>query len=418
MTSEDWKEKASSWGRYSTGFLRFVGRRFLDDQCLLWAGMLCYASLLAVVPLLGITFGVVSSFPVFEQWSQSLHGFIFENFVPATGEVIQQHIDRFVAKATELSAVGTLGLILSAILLMVNMERALNAIWRVGRPRSPGSRFVVYWAVLTVGPLLLGASLAISSYVISLPLVAQAASTLGLRGLLLSIAPVAFSALAFTLIFIIVPNVAVPWRYAAAGGFLAAVLFEVAKQGFAIYVTNFPAYETIYGAFAAFPLFLVWVYLSWTIILMGASFGSALGRYRVAGSQTPWPRNLELILVVRLVHHLWRAQKAGRGLELSELLEREPRAGHDQTERLVEQLENHHLVKVADDGSWLLSKDLDDVTLADLLRLDLPLPVDASEETSADGDVSFQEALYELATSLEPQLGRTLAELFETESTK
>lgn len=406
----DWRPKAARWSRHGAGYLRFVTRRFLEDQCLLWAGMLCYATLLALVPLMVVGFGVISAFPVFDQWSASLQDFIFQNFVPATGEVLQSHVDRFVEQATELSAVGVLGLILTAILLMVNMERVMNRIWRAGAPRSPGSRFVVYWSVVTVGPLLLGASVAISSYVASLPFVERATALLGVRGLLLGVAPFVASGLAFTLIFVIVPNVSVRWRHAAAGGLLAAALFEAAKKGFTLYVTRFPTYETLYGAFAAVPMFLIWVYLSWTITLIGASFGAALERYRPGARDSGRPG--EFVLLYRLLRHLWRAQKEGKGLTTGELLEREPRAGHDPTVRLLEILDARRIVDVTDDGSWLLARDLDEVRLTDLFSLlSIPLP-EIGEEEEADVSDALREALGDLGKAVEDRLGRPLTEFF------
>lgn len=375
--------------------------------------MLCYASLLALVPLMVVTFGVISAFPVFDQWSESLRIFIFQNFVPATGEVIQRHVNQFVDQATELSAIGVLGLILTSILLMVNMERIMNRIWRVATPRTPGGRFVVYWSVLTVGPLLLGASVAISSYLASLPFVERATKLLGIRGVALGLAPFAASALAFTLIFIVVPNASVLWRYAAAGGLLAAILFEGAKKGFTLYVTNFPAYETIYGAFAAVPIFLVWVYLSWTITLIGASFGAALESYQPPGARTPASSRGEFIVLYRLLRRLWEAQKKGRGLTTAELLKQEPRAGHDRTVRLLGKLESRRLVTLTD-RDWILSRDLDDFRLSELFGLlAIPLPAGGLEEDGEPGvSDALKEALADVESTLEDRLGRPMPEYF------
>lgn len=398
--------------RHSDAFFRSLLRRFLEDECLVWAGMLCYASLLALVPLMVVTLGVASAFPVFEQWSGALRDFIFANFVPTTGDLVQSYLDRFVEGAANLSAVGVLFLILTSLLLIVNIERILNRIWRADSPRSLASRFVVYWAVLTVGPLLVGASIAISSYLVSLPFVEQAATTLGLRRLLLQIAPLGISAVAFTLLYLIVPNLAVPWRHAVAGGVVAGLLFELAKAGFAFYVANFPTYETVYGAFAALPIFLVWVYLSWTVTLIGASFGATLFSYRFSTGGSPWARRNELLLVCRFLRHLGSAQQEGTGLTTPDLLEKEPRAGHDQTERLLSALRAAQIVVQTDSGTWVLSRDLDDLTLLELYRLlSLPLPTVESLDENDEESEAISDVFRELESSLEANLERPLSEL-------
>lgn len=399
-------------GKHAGAFLRYTTLRFFDDQCPLWAAMLCYASLLSVVPLMVVAFGIISAFPVFESWSGSLQAFIFDNFVPATGDAIQKNLQHFADQATQLSAVGTAFLIATAILLMVNMERALNQIWRATTPRTAGSRFVVYWAVLTVGPILFGASVAISSYIASLPVFEATTATLGVQGMLLPLAPFVFSALAFTLIFLIVPSVSVPWRHALIGGIVTSLLFEAAKAGFSLYITKFPTYETLYGAFAAFPIFLIWIYLSWIVTLVGASFAAALQSYRPQSTRNPWPRHQELILLYRFVRHLWLAQKEGTGLSTDQLLQREPRATHDQGVRLLHALDEHHLATLDDDGDWLLTRDLDDVTLADLWGL-LSTPfAPGAEESAEDIGDGLRQALTNMQTSLDDQLRQPLTKLF------
>ncbi len=177
--------------------------------------------------------------------------------------------------------IGILFLVVTSILMMKNIEAALNRIWRVAEPRKGLSSFLLYWAVLSLGPILIGLGLLLTSYIASLSFVSSATEMVG-RARLLSILPPLFSALAFMLLYVVVPNCHVPLRNAAIGGLFAAILFEIAKRGFVQFVTLSPSYQLIYGAFAAVPLFLVWVYISWGIILLGAELTRLLTVSQVA----------------------------------------------------------------------------------------------------------------------------------------
>nr|VFJ63414.1 MAG: YihY family inner membrane protein [Candidatus Kentron sp. DK] len=258
-------------------FLEHLFRHFIDDRCPESASALAYTSLLALVPLMAVGFSLFAAFPAFEGVTEKVQGFIFGNFVPARGEVVEAYLRGFVEKASALTLSGLVGLLATALLAMATIERTFNAIWKVRRRRNLVDTFMVYWAVLTVGPLLIGISLAITSYVASLPLFSEAARGLGGPGIFIKTLPFLATTLAFALLYAVVPYQRVPSRHAVAGGVAAAILFELAKKGFAFFVTQFPTYEVIYGAIAALPIFLVWIYLSWLIILFGAEITYCLG---------------------------------------------------------------------------------------------------------------------------------------------
>lgn len=389
-------------------------RRFLEDNCLPSAGMLAYTTLLALVPLTAVTLAVISAFPVFDRWSGVIQGFIFSNFVPAAGEVVQRYVTDFAAKAKELTAAGVLFLVVVAVMLMWNVERTLNRIWRVTTPRRLVNRFMVYWSALTLGPLLIGASLAISSYLVSLPLLSGAAHTLGLRSPLVHVAPFVASFAAFTLMYLMVPNRRVRLRHALLGGLLAAVLFELAKRAFAFYVTHFPTYEHIYGALATVPIFLIWVYMSWVVILLGASFAASLDTFRHSVAPASGKPRDAFVLLFRVTGHLWAAHQRGESLSLSELAESEHSADDDELARALTCLAEAGLAHGDEDGRWVLSRDLSTVSLLDLYRaggVALPLG-DRAPEPSDDWNRALAGALASLEEPAERCMGRPLVELF------
>lgn len=347
-------------------FGRHLWRHFREDRCFEAAGVLSYTTLLALVPLMAVMFGVISAFPVFDRWATELQNYIFSNFVPATGDVVRDYLDQFVARTGQLTGAGTVFLIITAILLMASIEKSLNRIWRVQTPRHPGSRLLVYWSVLTLGPLLMGASLAMTSYLTALPLLGLEVVRGWLQGLVLDLAPFLVALAAFALIFIVVPNRRVRWRHALMGALISALLFEIAKTGFVWYVTRFPTYERLYGALAAVPLFLVWIYISWVVVLLGASVAAALTTFRYRRAPWRWNPRHELLLALRLLGHFWQAQRRGQSLSSSKLLAREPAATDAQIQRLLSAMRQARLVQNDTDGDWFLSADLDNVTLADL----------------------------------------------------
>jgi membrane protein len=231
-----------------------VWRHFRQDRCFEEAASLGYTSLLALVPLLAVVFGVVSAFPVFDRWAGQLQSFIFDNFVPASGEVVQQYIAGFLGSLGRLTLPGTLFLILTALLLMMRIEKAFNRIWRVPTNRNLVNRIVMYWAVLTLGPLALGAAAALSAQPLLDLLGEEVAGTTAWR----SAGIFVLTWLAFTIIFVLVPNRRVRVLHAAIGALLSAALFSLAKSGFVAFVGR-ASFNVIYGTLATIPIFLFWL---------------------------------------------------------------------------------------------------------------------------------------------------------------
>ena len=266
-------------------YLRHVLRRVGEDRCLQAAGALTYTTLLAMVPVMAVGFAIFSAFPKFAAIKAQAQDFIFENFAPHAGESVRVYLDKFLANAGDMTTVGVLFLVLSAVLLLSTIEQTFNVIWRAKGKRPLTVRLLAYWAILTLGPLLFGASLSVSSYMWS-QVVAAGTDALGSEAVAASslvlarLITFAMEIAGFSVMYLVLPHATVPIRHALIGATTAAVLFEVLKTVFGIYVQVFAGYQTIYGAMATVPLFLLWLHLSWTVALLGGIVTSSLGTWK------------------------------------------------------------------------------------------------------------------------------------------
>jgi membrane protein len=260
-------------------FMRFFKDRYLADNIGVNAGYLSYMTLLSIVPLITVMLSVLSAFPVFESVKTEIENFIFRNFVPASGEVIQTHIREFVTNTSKMTAVGVTAVVVVALMLIFAVDRTLNTIWRTRHTRRSVVSFSIYWMILTLGPVLIGASLALTSYLVGLAQVANGTFS-GFWAQILKWLPYMISLTAFLLLYQLVPNYPVSFPHALSGAVVAAILFELCKKAFAFYVTHFPTYQTIYGALAVVPILFVWIYLSWMVVLIGAEIAACLGDFR------------------------------------------------------------------------------------------------------------------------------------------
>jgi len=225
-----------------------------------------------------VMLSVMTAFPLFAELQQSIEQFVYQNFVPAAGDVVQHYLSGFVANASKMSAVAVSFLFIAALLLISSIDKTFNKIWRVNDKRRTITSFAMYWMVLTLGPILVGASIALSSYLVSIVSVDEY-DVLGLFDVFLRLLPLLSSIIAFVILYMAVPNKAVPFKFAIAGAAVAGVLFELAKKAFALYIAAFPSYQVIYGALATIPIIFLWVYVSWLIVLTGALITVSLQEY-------------------------------------------------------------------------------------------------------------------------------------------
>jgi len=269
-------------------FGHMLFKRADSDGVTLLAGHLAYVSLLSLVPLIAVVFSLFALFPVFAEISAQLKNFIFSNFLPATGDIIQSYIEKFVANSSRMTAVGTCGLLVTSLLLIASVDSVLNKIWNSKVKRPMVFSFAVYWMVLTLGPILLVASVAISSYVLSLNWI-DVSGIYSLLDRLLRLLPLLISWVSFWLLYSVVPTVSVPGKDALLGALIAGLLFELGKKGFSLYITLFPTYQLIYGVLAVIPILFLWVYVSWCIVLLGAEITVTLGEFRAEREQAANP---------------------------------------------------------------------------------------------------------------------------------
>lgn len=261
--------------QHCTRFLRLYALRCQHDQIGMIGGYLAYISLLSLVPLLAVSFSVLKAFPVFASLRAELENQLYANFIPSRGDELQTYINGFVENIGQMTTVGILVLVFVALMLIHNIDKTLNRIWRVRkRPRLIIS-LSIYWMILTLGPILAGVSIALTSYLVSLTQLADS-YTGGLSRHLLGLTPYVVSLVAFFMLYLLVPNVKVRSRHAVWGALLASILFEMLKKGFALYITHFPSYQAIYGALALVPILFVWIHLSWMVVLIGAELTALL----------------------------------------------------------------------------------------------------------------------------------------------
>lgn len=255
---------------------RYALRRAAEDRLPQVSASLTFTTVLSVVPVLTVAFALLAAFPMFQDFRAAIESFLYQNLIPGNvSDSISRYLGQFAKSARGLTALGLGGLMVTSVLTMLTVEDALNAIWRVKQRRPLAQRVLVFWAVLTLGPVLIGASLSISSYLISISAGYVSTMPFGV-GLLVAAAPVALSALAFAFLYTAVPNAYVEWRDAIVAGLVAAVAFEFAKRGFGYFITHIPTYTAVYGTFAAFPIFLLWMYVSWLVTLLGATIAANL----------------------------------------------------------------------------------------------------------------------------------------------
>ncbi len=340
----------------------YVLKRYGEDRCTQIAGSLTYMSLFALVPLLTVTYAMASAIPAFQNLEVQFQQFLFEQLVPETSQDLEQYFSEFSRQAKNLTGFGIAFLVITAILMLRSIEKAFNMIWRTGEHRSPIGSFLLYWAVLSLAPITIGVALGISAY---LGVVDRFMADIGGQGLAtvgLAIAPLILFSLAFTLLYVAVPNARVPLRHAFVGGVITALLFNVSRSLFTTLVIN-SSYTAIYGAFAAVPIFLLWIYLGWNIVL----FGGVLVHSFVAYQDLSQASRPPLLKALDLLYVFWRQQQRGQTVrELRLLGDRYPGLkglDSDTWRSLRTLLTRKRIITEDRHGHYLLCSDLDNLYL-------------------------------------------------------
>ncbi|MGZ5033682.1 MAG: YihY family inner membrane protein [Usitatibacter sp.] len=388
------------------GFFLFVFRRWREDRCPQIAGSLTYITLLALVPMFAIAVAVMSSAPIFDDLMTQFKSFLLANLVPEiANRIITVYMARFAVYAERLTWAGTAVVFVVAVAQLLIIDRSLNAIWRVHRSRPYWRTILGYVLLLITAPLLIGASVTITTYLTSL--------SIGMPGIppewhsrALRIVPVSMSALAFFLVYMIIPHRRVPWRHALVGGATAAILFETAKELFAVYVRYAPTYSLVYGTFAAVPVFLIWIYLSWLIVLLGAELTASLGYWRGGAwkqQRTPGSRFKAAIAIARaLIDASPAAVSLHRLRKISELPLHE-------IEDTLQQMHDADIVRHEGRSGYVLAKKAEDIRFEDLHRA----TVDPIGGLKPQEWAAVSPALERAAAEMQRALGGSLATLRE-----
>lgn len=341
-----------SWPQLRNLF-QFAHRRLQEVRLPQVAGSLTFTTVLALVPILTIGLAILTAFPLFTDFKASLEAYFTQSLMPKQiSTTVMGYLTQFATKATRLSAVGGVVLIVTAVATMAMIDKIFNQIWQVKRSRPFMQRIVVYWAIVTLGPLLIGISMSATSYLFSATNgVVKAVPLIGT--IFYTLVSIAFISGAYTLLYVTVPNRAIDWRDAAWGGLFAAIAFEVAKRLFAFFIKQFPTYTVIYGALAAVPIFLMWIYLSWLITLVGAVIAAALPvvkHERWWHVPAPGSAFEDAIAVLRV---LAMAHTSDENATVNVLeIRRQTRFGVDEIEGLLEKmLELGWVARVAFEGS-------------------------------------------------------------------
>ncbi len=397
-------------------FLRYVVARFNRNYGLSMASALAYTSLLATVPLFAIGLAMLAAFPVFQDARTALQDWAFQNFVPTVGAQVQTWVLSFVGNAGQLTAIGVIGLAFTAVMMLVTIEGTLNLIFRVEHERPLTARLFVYWTLLTLGPLLVGASFSLVGYV---EVVGRWASVEGLATpwTLAQLVPSLLVMIAFTVLYVLVPNRPVRVADATVGGVVAGLLFAGLRWVFAVYVGSSQSYETLYGALAVMPIFLGWLYLSWVTILIGAEITAALPerRHGRLDKPGPLPASRRLALALDVLHILYLESRNGsRGIDRKRLLARTA-AAEEPLRSVLRLLTDARFLARFDDGRYILSRDPGSATVYDVVRaLDLRLAPDRGGLATEDWRRCLPDRLGESARAERTHLGLSLQNLFDT----
>jgi len=342
-------------------------RRFYDDNCMQIASSLTFTSLLSIVPIVTVALTVITAFPVFGEMTAALQVFLLENMMPSSADVIASYTQQFTQNAAKLTAVGIVFLFITSVMLLLTIDRAFNDIWRVKRSRSIVSRVFVYWTLITVGPVLIGASLSITSWLVG-HAVGLVRDVPGVSVAVLSIVPVLLTSIALSLLYAAMPNRTIRVWDAVIGGLLGGFAFEIMKRGFGFYIAQFPTYTLVYGAFATVPIFLLWIYVSWLVVIFGAVVVAALPEWRAgAGQARPVPGS-DFFDALQILKILWRAHGTGEVVMLPELLAAAT-VRIEQVESILETMVGAGWVSRTSPSGWVLHRDPTGITVEDVYKL-------------------------------------------------
>jgi len=404
----------SDLSKYLRAFVPFFWKNFIHDRIFLGAGSLAFQTLLSIVPVLAVILSILSVFTVFAPFKRSIEDFLVQNFMPAAGALLHQYLTDFIGKTASVPLLGGVFLFIIALFLISTVDHTLNEIWEVHAPRKALQGFTLYWTVLTLGPVLIGSSLAASSYVWYT--VFTEGPLLELKTRLLSVLPFINSIFAFFLLYMLVPNRRVRFVHAMSGGFLAAVLFELSKIWFVFYVTHISTFEHIYGALSVIPMLFFWIYLGWVVVLTGAEFVFCLGALQPLGViSEPFNPLRGISLILSVVGSIWSSQKNGSSINMKKILKTVHSVQPSDLRKIVDALLQNNIIHVTANGDLSVSRDLYALTLYDLYAI-MPQGLSGDENgslISGGNSVHLETISRGVSESLKGSMDISIATLLE-----
>jgi len=356
-----------SISRNSLRYLRILVHRFITDHCPHVAAALTFTSLLAVVPLLAISVTIIKQIPAAQEFLTVGQEYLFQIFALNYSNEIKSHLLDFVTKTQKLTSVGIVFVIITALLTLDTIEKTLNRIWQVKKSRNILMRFTVYFIILTFGPVLVGISLSVTTYLSTLAIFSDTISIANEQFDYLTLLPLITTTFAFTLLYKIVPNTKVPFNLALLGGFVAAILFEISKRGFAYFITSFSTYQIIYGALAAIPLTLIWFYVSWLVVLIGAEVTASGADYLKLKNESKIKPQVDLCVAIKILGNIGFMSEQ-KGVTSDQIMNCESHIPDELIINVLDKLEEHGLIK-QNDSIWLLAREKSSYCIQELLSI-------------------------------------------------
>ncbi|MDR3086987.1 MAG: YihY family inner membrane protein [Azoarcus sp.] len=374
-------------------FVRLFHELYYATRCTQVAGSLAFTTLLALVPLITVTIAVFGHLPGMDAIGASLKTFLLENLLPdKAGNIITTYALEFSEKATRLTLIGIAMLAVTSLMLLVTIERVFNHIWGVRQPRSLLLRITMCWFVLTLGPAILGGSIVATGYLVSISM--QWMPNMSWIGEISArLIPLLLLGALFVFLYYAVPNHKVRFQHALIGGLAAALAFFLMQRAFGIFIARFPTYTLVYGTFAVLPIFLVWLYLSWLVVLLGALTTATLPAFAERRRLVTVFPGCEAWAAATMLLQLARAQRIGSPAGFAALRERAPLSEHH-AEAVLGKLAEAGWVSRTDDGDWVLTRAPAQIPLSEIVRrfaLDIEAWKRANGEETGDGIVRHLE---------------------------
>lgn len=382
-------------------FIIYTSRAFVQHECTQSAGMLTYTTLFAFVPLMTVIYKILSLFPALQDAPKRISDVISHHLVPGSGEQVLMELNAFSSQASKLTIVGLFVLIITAILMIRKIEWTFNKIWEVDEARNGIKTVMIYWSVLSLGSILIGIGLALSPVISELSLLISSKETLRLQSQFITLLPFISYSIAFSLMYMAIPNCYVPIKPAIIGGVLAAILFETGKKIFGEFASIFTSYQVIYGAFAAIPLFILWIYISWNIILFGVVFVKSLVVFVPKSMQKA---HQGLLVLLHIIDFCRKTQLNGKLVSPEEMKNYLSKLTDVDWGEIRSVLLNNNIIQKTEEGDFALIADLHNLKVHDLLNISPWTLSELKTLAAYQGDNPWENTLAQKWLSVENQI--------------